>query len=137
MTDGDPGFWDDHPPPEPSALLNAGTSVESLRASSRYDVASDSALEIIANDLEIEDSMLGTCIKEGRLSQWWNAIIDAARISAKKEADQSGEAQSRRQEAEREIRNQMIRDDEAAWGVQNANEAASEVDDEGDVMMGM
>ncbi|KAL8908618.1 MAG: hypothetical protein Q9207_000706 [Kuettlingeria erythrocarpa] len=131
------GFWDDHPPPEPSAFLNAGTTVESLRTSSRYDVASDSALEVIARDLEIEDSVLGTCIKEGRLGQWWNAIVDAARISARKEADQSGEAQSRRQEAEREIRNQMIRDDEAASDVQNVNKAASEVDDEGDVMMGM
>ncbi|KAL8926445.1 MAG: hypothetical protein Q9208_002988 [Pyrenodesmia sp. 3 TL-2023] len=131
------GFWDDHPPPEPSALLNTGTTVESLRTSSRYDVASNSALEIIARDLEIEDSVLETCIKEGRLEQWWNGIVDAARISARNEANQSGEAQSRRQEAEREFQHQMVRDDQAAWGVQHADGAASGVDDEGDVMMGM
>lgn len=71
------------------------------------------------------------------MEQWWNGIVDAARISARNEANLSGEAQSRRREAEREFRHQMIRDDEAAWGVQHADGAASGVDDEGDIMMGM
>lgn len=131
------GCWDHNPPPTPSAILGAGITVESLRTSSRYDIASDNALEIIAKDLAIEDGVLETCIKEGRLEQWWNGIIDAARMSARNEADRIGEDQSRRKEAEWAFRDQMHRDDEATWGIHQVDGAALGLDEEGDVMMGL
>ncbi|KAL8711303.1 MAG: hypothetical protein Q9220_004200 [cf. Caloplaca sp. 1 TL-2023] len=129
------GFWDDNPPLEPAVLRAAGTTVDSLRVSSRYNNASDSELSELADDLEIEDGILETCIEEGRLEQWWTGIVDAARMSARNEADQDGEERSQRDAAEREFREQMRRNDRAAWGLEErVNER---LDEEGDVMMGI
>ncbi|KAL8873765.1 MAG: hypothetical protein Q9174_000804, partial [Haloplaca sp. 1 TL-2023] len=85
------GFFDDHPPPDPSTLLSIGTSIESLRTSSRYNNVPDSTLSSLAHDLEVEDQVLQHSIEEGRLDQWWLGIVDAARLSARKDADLAGE----------------------------------------------
>ncbi|KAL8802554.1 MAG: hypothetical protein Q9182_003719 [Xanthomendoza sp. 2 TL-2023] len=145
------GFWRDNPPPEPSTLLGAGTTVESLRTSSRYKDAPDSALSLIARDLETEDRALQRCIEKGRLEEWWGGIVDAARTSARNEADRVGEEESRRGEAEEGFREKMARDDRAAWrvngvdrvagtgdaGLEDAGRDGGEMDEEGDVRMGM
>lgn len=131
------GFWDDNPPPEPSSLHGAGTTVESLRTSLRYEIASDNALELIAKDLSVEDGVLETCIRGGRLEQWWKGIIDAARTSARSEADRMGDEKSRQREAEQEFRDQMRRDDETAWGVNQSDDGRMGLDEEGDVVMEM
>ncbi|KAL8818286.1 MAG: hypothetical protein Q9223_003041 [Gallowayella weberi] len=147
----DADFWRDNPPPEPSTLLGAGATVESLRTSSRYKDAPDSALSLIARDLETEDRALQRCIEKGRLEEWWKGIIDAARASARSEADRIGEEESRRSEAEEGFREQMRRDDRAAWGVNgvdgvagtgdagpgDAGREGGAMDEDGDVSMGM
>ncbi|KAL8785551.1 MAG: hypothetical protein Q9213_003299 [Squamulea squamosa] len=137
------GFWDQNPPPNPSTLRGAGTTIESLRTSSRYKAASDSALELIARDLEQEDTALENCIKKGRLEEWWRGIVDAAQTSARNEADRIGEEESQRTEAEQEFREKVTREDRAAWGSEgigigknNGGRAGLEMDEEGDVMMG-
>ncbi|KAL8842856.1 MAG: hypothetical protein Q9176_002492 [Flavoplaca citrina] len=134
------GFWDQNPPPNPSTLRGVGTTVSSLRTSSRYSEAADNALSIIAKDLEIEDTALETCIGKGRLEEWWKGIVDAAQASARNEADRDGEEESRRFEAEQE---RTTRDDGSVWGFGGmakkssaAGRHESERDEEGDVIMG-
>ncbi|KAL8853210.1 MAG: hypothetical protein Q9221_001944 [Calogaya cf. arnoldii] len=136
------GFWDQNPPPNPSTLRGAGTTVSSLRTSSRYSDATDNALSVIAKDLEIEDTALETCIEKGRLEEWWKGIVDAAQASARDEADRNGEEESKRVEAEQDFRAKN-KNDRASTGVdggQMKNAAAgrsrSETDEEGDVIMG-
>ncbi|KAL8738993.1 MAG: hypothetical protein Q9181_000275 [Wetmoreana brouardii] len=136
------GFWDDYPPLAPSALLAAGTTIDSLRTSSRYTNLPDSALAGIARDLEIEDKALETCIEEGRLDQWWIGIVEAAKLSARNQADRVGEERSKRAAREQEFREEMERVDRAVWGVgEEAVEAGGMrvggMDEEGDVVMGM
>ncbi|KAI4289371.1 MAG: hypothetical protein L6R35_001372 [Caloplaca aegaea] len=130
-------FWDDYPPVEPSSVLGSGTTFESLRASSRYDKASDNAIEIIAQELSIEDGVLQTCMREGRLEKWWSGIIDAARMSAWNEAARICEDNSRRRETERRFRDQMNREDEALWSGKRTYGVELGMDEEGDVMMGI
>ncbi|KAL8952745.1 MAG: hypothetical protein Q9222_001356 [Ikaeria aurantiellina] len=129
------GFWDDNPALEPTALRAAGTTVDSLRTSSRYANASDGELSQLAHDLEIEDDILETCIEEGRLEQWWTGIVDAARMSARRHADRNGEERSQRDAAERDFMEQMRMNDRAAWAV--GVRVDGKLDEEGDVMMGM
>ncbi|KAI4092936.1 MAG: hypothetical protein LQ344_003184 [Seirophora lacunosa] len=136
-TNTNPDVWDDYPPLKPSSLLGSGTTVGSLRASSRYDLAPDNALEVIARDLSIEDGVLQICIGEGRLEKWWSGIIDAARMSVRNEADRVGEDNSRRRETERGFRNQMNRDHKALWGVNTTDGDELGLDEEGDVTMGI
>ncbi|KAL8702196.1 MAG: hypothetical protein Q9224_000111 [Gallowayella concinna] len=145
------GFWRDNPPREPSTLLGAGTTVESLRISSRYKDAPDSALSLIARDLETEDKALQRCIEKGRLEEWWKGIVDAARSSARNEADRVGEEESQRSAAEEGFREKMRRDDRAAWVVNGVDRIAGpadagpgevskegrDMDEEGDVRMEM
>ncbi|KAI4254129.1 MAG: hypothetical protein L6R42_007317 [Xanthoria sp. 1 TBL-2021] len=137
------GFWDQNPPPNPSTLRGVGTTVPSLRTSSRYSDATDNALSVIAKDLEIEDTALGTCIEKGRLEEWWTGIVDAAQSSVRNEADRNGEEESKRVEAEQKSREKKSKDDRPAWGVdgmEKKNAAAGrsrlETDEEGDVVMG-
>ncbi|KAL8665500.1 MAG: hypothetical protein Q9202_002205 [Teloschistes flavicans] len=133
------GFWDNNPPPQPSALLGAGTTVESLLTSSRYDNVPESTLLGLARDLEIEDKALQKCIDEGRLGEWWIGIVDAAKLSARNEADRIGEEQNKAGAAEQEFRKEMAERDIAAWGVGGAvaGEPRIGMDEEGDVVMGM
>ncbi|KAL9006410.1 MAG: hypothetical protein Q9188_000815 [Gyalolechia gomerana] len=131
------GFWADNPPPDPSSLRGVGATSESLRTSSRYNAAPDSVLSVIATDLGIEDEVLDSCIEEGRLEEWWKGIIDAAKTSARNEADRVGEKESQRRAAEQEFRHQMRQSDEAAWRVEGGVTRGINTDEEGDVMMGM
>lgn len=131
------GFWNDTPPPDPSSLRGVGTSVESLRTSSRYNLVPDNALSFVAADLEVEDDVLDRCIEEGRLEEWWKGIIDAAKTSARNEADWLGEKESQRRAGERDFRAQMRKNDEAAWKPKGCLRQGINTDEEGDVMMGM
>ncbi|KAL8941055.1 MAG: hypothetical protein Q9216_002463 [Gyalolechia sp. 2 TL-2023] len=131
------GFWDDNPPPAPSSLRGVGTTVESLRVSSRCNTAPDSALSVIATDLEVEDEVLDSCIDEGRLEEWWSGIIEAAKMSAGNEADWRGGKKSQRRAAEREFGHQMRQNDETAWRNQGVVTRGIDTDEEGDVMMDM
>ena len=63
--------------------------------------------------------------------------MDAAKLSARKEADLAGEERSRRLAAERDFRERMRRDDEAAWGAGHRKSGVLRRDEEGDVVMDM
>ena len=90
------GFWDKFPPTPPTALLSAGTSIPSLRTSSRYINTPDSVLTPLARDYETEDALLEQCIEKGRLEMWWKGVVEAARMSVRNEADREGEERRRR-----------------------------------------
>ncbi|KAL8694758.1 MAG: hypothetical protein Q9218_000684 [Villophora microphyllina] len=132
------GLWDDKPPPTPTALLAAGTTVESLLTSSRYDDVPESTLSGLARDLEIEDKALQRCIDDGRLGEWWIGVVDAAKLSARNEADRIGEERTKVSIAEQEFRKEMESRDKATWGVGGAVVGGREIsmDEEGDVVMG-
>ncbi|KAL8770264.1 MAG: hypothetical protein Q9209_003900 [Squamulea sp. 1 TL-2023] len=135
------GYWDQNPLPNPSTLRGAGTTIDSLRTSSRYQAASDSALELIARDLEQEDTALDNCIEQGRLEEWWRGIVDAAETSDRNEADRVGEEESQRTKGEQDILEKVSRKDRATWdsdgmGKNGGGRAGLEMDEEGDVMMG-
>ncbi|KAL9578857.1 MAG: hypothetical protein Q9212_005452 [Teloschistes hypoglaucus] len=133
------GFWDNEPPRQPSRLQLAGTTIESLLTSSRYDHVPESTLLGLARDLEIESNALQECMVKGRLSEWWFGIVDAAKLSARNEADRIGDERNRVGAAEQEFREEMERRDIAAWGVGGAvaGETRIRMDQEGDVVMGM
>ncbi|MCJ1379109.1 hypothetical protein MMC17_002209 [Xylographa soralifera] len=84
------GTFDIIQPIPPSAILSAGSTVASLRTSSRYANKSDSALKALAQDLEKEDRKLEDAIEKGRLEMWWKGIVEAARASAREDADRRG-----------------------------------------------
>lgn len=114
----------------------------SLRTSSRYSEATDNALSVIAQDLEIEDAALRACIEQGRLGEWWKGIVDAAQSSVRNEADRNGEEESKRAEGEQMSREKKAGDDGAAWkldGMEKKKAAGGrwrlETDEEGDVIM--
>lgn len=113
--------------------------MESLLTSSRYENVPESTLLGLARDLEIEDKAVQKCIDEGRLGEWWIGIVDAAKLSARNEADRIGEEQNRAGAAEQEFRKEMEERDIAAWGVGGAvaGEPRTGMDEEGDVVMGM
>ncbi|KAI4107711.1 MAG: hypothetical protein L6R37_001396 [Teloschistes peruensis] len=133
------GFWDDNPPPHPSGLLGAGTTIESLLTLSRYDHVPESTLSGLARDLDVEDKALQECMDKGRLGEWWIGIVDAAKLSVRNEADRIGEERNKVNAAEQEFREEMERRDIAAWGVGGAvaGEMTIDMDQEGDVVMGM
>lgn len=78
-------------------------------------------------------------MEKGRLSEWWIGIVDAAKLSARNEADRIGNERNRVGAAEQEFREEMERQDIAAWGVGGAvaGERRIGMDQEGDVVMGM
>ncbi|CAO1600888.1 MAG: hypothetical protein LQ349_002483 [Xanthoria aureola] len=136
------GFWEQNPPPNPSTLRGVGTTLPSLRTSSRYSEATDNALSVIAQDLEIEDAALRACIEQGRLEEWWKGMVDAAQSSVRNEADRNGEEESKRAEAEQMSREKKAGDDGAAWKVDGTEKKKAaggrwrlETDEEGDVIM--
>ncbi|KAI4162525.1 MAG: hypothetical protein LQ342_003756 [Letrouitia transgressa] len=106
------GLWENVPQLPPSALLHAGTSISSLRDSSRYDDTSDNYLTLLAHDLQIEDDALEQSLNKGRLELWWQGIVEAAKQSVKSDAEQAGEQQSRRLSFENKFRERMDREDE-------------------------
>ncbi|KAL8673485.1 MAG: hypothetical protein Q9168_002091 [Polycauliona sp. 1 TL-2023] len=139
------GFWDQNPPPDPSTLRGVGTTISSLRTSSRYSEATDSALSVIAKDLETEDAVLETCIEKGRLQEWWKGIVDAAEASVRNEADRNGEEESQRVRAELEEKKKKTTrsSNGAVDGMENKEKKKAgggrsrlETDEEGDVVMG-
>ncbi|KAL9611626.1 MAG: hypothetical protein Q9167_003741 [Letrouitia subvulpina] len=133
------GLWENVSQIPPSALLHAGTSLSSLRSSSRYDDTPDNYLTLLAHDLQIEDEALEQCLNKGRLELWWQGMVEAAKQSIKTDAEQAGEQRSRRLSFETKFKERMDREDEESLGrleVENGN-ATTETDPQGDVVMGM
>ena len=89
------------PPPSPSSLLGAGTTVESLQSSLHYGQIPEDALALLAEDFASEDALLQKNIKKGRLEIWWKGIADAAQKSLRNEGDRKGEEAKHRKSIEK------------------------------------
>jgi len=132
------GFWDKHGPlPSPLDLLEAGTTVASLRTSSHFANMPDNALELLAQDLEKEAELLEAYIKKGRLDEWWKGVVSAAKNAAREEADRDGEDAMRRREVEEKLFAKMEKLDQEAHKIKDAEEETVGVDDQGDAIIGM
>jgi len=126
-------FWEKQSPLPPASVMEAGTTVESLRISSQFANMPESVLELLARDLEVEADVLDHYIEKGRLEEWWKGVLEAAKAAARAEADEEGEAKLRRRDAERELDRRIERKDNEAYG---KGGQGSSMDGEGDVMMG-
>lgn len=127
------GFWEKQPPLPPASVMEAGTSVDSLRISSHFANTPDNALELLARDLEVEADLLDQYFEKGRLEEWWKGVVEAAKASARSEADEEGEERLRRRDAERDFDVKMSRKDREVCG--KGDEEVG-VDEQGDVIMG-
>lgn len=131
------GFWDKHSPLPPSALLEAGTTIDSLRTSLYFASMSDNALELLAQDLEKEAEVLELHIEKGRLEDWWKGVVSAARDAAREEADQKGEEAMKKREVEMKFLARMVKMDKEAYGTKDGENEEADVDDQGDAIMEM
>lgn len=132
------GFWDKHPPPPPTALLEAGTTVESLQTSIFHTDWPESAQAIYAKDLVSESELLQEYLEKGRLEIWWKGVLDAAQKAARIEADEDGAAKAKRRQVELQLKLRLRKKDREALPKQVAEDREMEVDDhQGDAVMGI
>ena len=125
------GFWEKHAPLPPSSLTDAGTTIESLKIVSYFSNMPDNALELLTRDLEVEADLLDQYIEKGRLEEWWKGVVEAAKAAARAEADEHGEENLRKRNAEREFDRRLTKMDKEVFG----KEGGAEIDDQGDVVM--
>ena len=130
-------FWDKHPPPPPTALLEAGTTIESLQSSSYYAGWPESAQVIYANDLAAEAELLQAYLEKGRLEEAWKGVRKAAEEAAKEEADEDGAAKLRRHEAEEQLSARMWEKDQETLPKGLDAKKAMNFDGQGDFVIGM
>ena len=131
------GFWDKFVPLPPAKVLEAGTSIDALRVSSHFANIPENALAVLAQDLEMEDELLEKYMEEGRLGERWKGVVEAAKASARDEADFKGEEQLRIRNAQEEFTARMIEKDREAYPKDGVREHDTAIDDQGDVIMGM
>lgn len=81
-----------------ASLLEAGTTIASLRTSSQYDQLPEARLSDFAADLARESADLAACVEKGRLAAHWPGIVEEARLAARREADRQGEAEAHKRE---------------------------------------
>lgn len=112
------------PPATPSDVLGTGSTLESLRTSTRFAQSSDHSLVQLAKDFESEDLLLEVYIEQGRLDQWWKGVAEAALQSAKDELEHHAEDQQRRNSVDR-----------AFWKRVNPDEPGQEGQDNLEVMI--
>ena len=130
------GFWDKSPPIPPASLLEAGTSMPSLRISSHFTNTPDNVLTALMRDLVKEDDLLEKYLEKGRLEEWSKGVVDAARASAREEADREGEERLRRRNAEKDLKRRLGKKDREAFG-RGGGDENMEIDGEVDVIMDM
>ena len=131
------GFWDKSAPLPPSKVVEAGISIDALRVSSHFANVPESSLALLAQDLEEEDELLEKYMEEGRLDERWKGVVDAARTSARDEADSKGEEQLRARNAQKEFSARMTEKDRGAYPKEGGRGDNITIDDQGDVIMGM
>ena len=131
------GFWNKRSPLPPKAVLEAGTTVASLQASSFLTNNSEHVLTSLARDLTKESGLLEEYMEKGRLEEWWKGVVEAAGTSAREEADRKGEDILRRRQAEQEFELKLTEKDREAFGKVGVGYEGAEMDEQGDVFMGM
>ena len=130
-----PGYFENLNSLSPSSLLTAGTTISSLRTSSRYANLSDKSLELVARDLKQEARVLEEALEKGRLEMWWKGVFDAAKLSVREEADRQGAEAAKRAETMKILAERMgLRRRESR--VVNGDVNGVERDEQGDVVMG-
>ena len=129
------GFWDKQPPLPPDSVTNAGATIESLKTSSHYSNMADNKLELLAHDLEIEADLLDQYLERGRLEEWWKGVVEAAKASARAEADEKGEEQLRKRNSEKEFERRLTKMDQKAFGKKDGG--GLQKDEQGDVIMAL
>ncbi len=127
------GFWDKSAPLPPSSLTEAGTTLESLKISSHYSNMPDTALQVLAQDLDVEAELLDQYIEKGRLDEWWQGVVEAAKAAARAEADEQGEEKLRKRNAAREFDHRLTKMDKEVF----KKDGGTEVDGQGDVIMAL
>ncbi|MCJ1415772.1 hypothetical protein MMC32_002105 [Xylographa parallela] len=132
------GTFDIIQPKSPSSILSAGTTVASLRTSSRYANKSDSALKALAQDLEKEDRKLEDAIEKGRLEMWWKGILEAAKASAREDADRRGLEMAKMEMVKRKVAARLGLGDSKGEEVYTNGHAHHDapMDEQGDTQMG-
>lgn len=131
------GFWNKSEPLPPAKVLEAGTSIEALRISSHYASMPENALAVLAQDLEKEDELLEMYMEEGRLEERWKGVVEAAKASAKNQADSKGEEQLRIRNAQEKFTARLIEMDREAYPKEGGREDNPVIDEQGDVIMGV
>lgn len=131
------GFWDKSAPLPPSKVLEAGTSIDALRASSTLANMPENTLAMLAQDLEKEDELLDKNMEEGRLEERWKGVVEAAKASAREEADSKGEEQLRGRNAQQDFMARMREKDREAYPKEGGGKDHTATDEQGDVVMGM
>ncbi|KAF6229585.1 hypothetical protein HO173_011440 [Letharia columbiana] len=131
------GFWDKAVPLPPAKVLEAGISIEALRVSSHFANIPENSLAVLAQDLGKEDELLEKYMEEGRLDERWKGVVEAAKASARDEADSKGEEQLRIRNVQEEFTARMIEKDREAYPKAGSREDDTTIDDQGDVIMGM
>ena len=112
----DQTFWDTLPPPTPADILGAGTTMEELRSLPQYSKEPDAELARLAHDLEVEDNTLQRYIDDGRLEEWYQGILEAAKSAARDEADRDGEEKVHKREIEKAFKAKMAKKDREKHG---------------------
>lgn len=135
-TKGLPGYFENLDSLSPSSLLTAGTTISSLRTSTRYANRSDKSLELLARDLKQEARALEEALEKGRLEMWWKGVADAAKLSLRDEADRQGAESAKRAETTKILAEKMgLRRRESRVMNGDVN-GGLERDEHGDVVMG-
>lgn len=109
------GLFERHPPPSPTALLEAGTTVESLKTSLSYKNLPENTLSLLARDLEKESELLEEHLEKGRLEEWSKGVNSAAKAAARAEADEEGNEKLRKREEKLELKARMKATDREAF----------------------
>ena len=130
-------FWDKFEPLPPTKVLEAGTTIDALRASSHYTNNPENALAVLAQDLEKEDELLEKYMEEGRLEERWKGVVEAAKTSARNEADSKGAEHLRVRNAQEEFNAKMTEKVREAYPKGAGREDKTTIDEQGDVIMGM
>ena len=115
------GFFDRHPPPSPTTLLEAGITVESLKTSSSYNKLPENTLTLLARDLEKETELLEEYLEKGRLDEWSKGVNSAAKAAARAEADEEGNEKLRQREMKLELKARMKATDKEAFPQEDDN----------------
>ena len=130
------GFWDKSAPLPPAKVLGAGTSIDALRESPQFANLTENALAVSAQDLEKEDELLEKYVEEGRLDERWKGVVEAAKASARDEADSNGEERLRTRHAQEEFAARMGEKDRKAYPKAAGRGDSTAVDEQGNVIMG-
>ena len=98
ILDGPSGasFWTSMAPLSLSEVLGAATSLEDLRALPQFIETGEDVLLGFMQEFKAEDESLRQQISDGRLEDWYQGILQAARTAARAEADRKGDKEARK-----------------------------------------